>query len=266
MERSANEQRYCLEGVSANLRADGRSRLQRRAVSVETGVAPQANGSARARASDRSGADVLVAVKVEIEEPGGGNPDQGALRFSVECAALDSSAQHGAGADEVAAELEAMLESVYCASPCLDLRALCIEQQQYAWVVYVDVLVLARGGSLLDMIGAGVAAALKDTGLPQVQVMPGEAGGAVELEISDDPYDTVALDTSRLPQLVTLSRIGGYSVADATAEEEACASAMVSIAVAPSGTVLGVHKRGTAGLHHSIVAEMLPAAVQLCNS
>jgi exosome complex RNA-binding protein Rrp42 (RNase PH superfamily) len=63
---SQAERDYITEGVQSDLRADGRGRLDYRALVLETGIISQANGSARVRLGD--GTDVLVGVKVEIDQ------------------------------------------------------------------------------------------------------------------------------------------------------------------------------------------------------
>jgi hypothetical protein len=63
---SQAERDYITEGVHSDLRADGRGRLDYRAMVLETGIISQANGSARVRLGE--GTDVLVGVKVEIDQ------------------------------------------------------------------------------------------------------------------------------------------------------------------------------------------------------
>ncbi len=69
--------------VEHSFRMDGRSLLDYRTFTVETGVVQQANGSARVRLGQR-GTDVLVGVKVEIGSPDTEFPDQGKLQVHVE--------------------------------------------------------------------------------------------------------------------------------------------------------------------------------------
>jgi hypothetical protein len=63
---SQAERHYITEGVHSDLRADGRGRLDCRALVLETGIISQASGSARVRLGD--GTDILVGVKVEIDQ------------------------------------------------------------------------------------------------------------------------------------------------------------------------------------------------------
>lgn len=75
-----------------------------RAVSVETGLLPQANGSSRLRLTT-GGTDVLAAVKAEVSEPLPGHEKEGRLEVSVECWSSASPQFEGRGAAEINAEL-----------------------------------------------------------------------------------------------------------------------------------------------------------------
>lgn len=78
---SPSEQKYLEAGIEHNLRADGRSRVDFRSITLETGVIDQTNGSARLRLANT---DVLVGVKVEISTPEPTAPNEGIIKFYVE--------------------------------------------------------------------------------------------------------------------------------------------------------------------------------------
>lgn len=80
---SAAEHSYLAGGVAENMRTDGRARLDYRPFTVETGVVPHANGSARLRLGAAS--DVLVAVNLSMAVPeASANSAQGSVVCSVE--------------------------------------------------------------------------------------------------------------------------------------------------------------------------------------
>lgn len=79
---SQAERDYITEGVHSDLRADGRGRLDYRALVLETGIISQANGSARVRLG--GGTDVLVGVKVEIDQVEPDAADIGKVVCNVE--------------------------------------------------------------------------------------------------------------------------------------------------------------------------------------
>lgn len=62
------------------VRVDGRGVLDYRELELETGVLDTANGSARLRLHRT---DVLVTVKMELESPAPGAPNNGKLLFLV---------------------------------------------------------------------------------------------------------------------------------------------------------------------------------------
>src|SRR5712671_1476247 len=77
---SKSEKSYIQSSLQAQspLRADGRSLHEFRAITLQTGVIPIANGSAHlnlGRSSDEStgGTEVLAAAKLEVEDIGVGN-------------------------------------------------------------------------------------------------------------------------------------------------------------------------------------------------
>lgn len=65
---SPAEMAYIAGGVIGNIRGDGRARLDYRPLSVETGVIPHANGSARLKLG-AAATDILVAVNLSMTVP-----------------------------------------------------------------------------------------------------------------------------------------------------------------------------------------------------
>lgn len=78
---SESEKLFIIDGIQQNVRTDGRTILDFRPFSIETGIVPQTNGSARIKLSNT---DILVSVKVEVGEPDPDFPDQGRLQVHVE--------------------------------------------------------------------------------------------------------------------------------------------------------------------------------------
>lgn len=59
-------------------------------------------------------------------------------------------------------------------------------------------------------------------------------GGSIDLTLSDDMFDCERLDIERVPNLVTICKIGEHCVVDPSAEEEVCSSASVVVGVSNS--------------------------------
>ena len=93
----------CNESASPPPRSTARSHL-----TVEGGLLPQANGSARVTLT-HGGTEVLAAVKLELGPPDEGAPDVGTIECSVDCWGASAAQLRGRGGAEVNAELAASL-------------------------------------------------------------------------------------------------------------------------------------------------------------
>ncbi|XP_066314381.1 threonine dehydratase 1 biosynthetic, chloroplastic-like [Miscanthus floridulus] len=79
---SEGEKHFIRSGIAQDLRSDGRKRLQFRALSVQTRVIPQANGSARVRLG---ASEIIASVKAELGKPSILHPDKGKVSIFVDC-------------------------------------------------------------------------------------------------------------------------------------------------------------------------------------
>lgn len=79
---SAGEKQFIHGGIAQDLRSDGRQRLQFRPISVQTGVIPQANGSARVTLG---ATDVIASIKAELGKPAPSLPDKGKVAIFIDC-------------------------------------------------------------------------------------------------------------------------------------------------------------------------------------
>ncbi|CAB4285444.1 unnamed protein product [Prunus armeniaca] len=102
-------------------------------------------------------------------------------------------------------------------------------------------------------------AALSNTGIPKVNVAAGASGDEQpEVDVSDEEF--LQFDTSRVPVIVTLTKVGRHYIVDATSEEESQMCLAVSISINRQGRICGLTKRGGAGLDPSIILDMISVA------
>lgn len=263
---SESEVKFIEGGVSSNVRADGRGRLDFRPIEIETGVIPQANGSARLRLglAPRETTDVLVGVKAEIGEPDPSSPGKGSIRFSVQVQADRSGiADEAIEAEEAGMEVARALAALV-GNAGLDLGQLGIVQGKQCWDLFVDAIVLERGaGNLFDAAGLATRAALATARIPKVDLVEGDVPGLMELEVSDDPEQCKTFDCSSVPVCVTLTKIGSQFVVDASEQEERCSGARLVVGVTPKGTVCGLQKAGRSGLPPSVLPDMIHTAQKI---
>ncbi|KAH9613966.1 hypothetical protein KSS87_006783 [Heliosperma pusillum] len=234
---SIGETNFIRGGIAQDLRCDGRKRLCYRPVNVETGVIPQA----------------------ELGRPSSSRPDHGKVSIHVDCSATAAPMYQGKGGEELSSELalalqRGLLGSKSGAGAGIDLSSLCIVEAKTCWDLYIDCLVLSSDGNLLDALGAGIKAALSDTGVPRVQVIAADASSSSdqpEIDVSDEEF--LQFDTSAVP-------VGKHYIVDATAEEESQMNSAISISVNRQGHICGLTKRGGSGLDPSVIHDMVSVA------
>ena len=250
---SGEEKHFIVSGIEQDFRCDGRGITDFRAISVETGVVSNTNGSSQVKLA---GTNVLIGVKASLGETLPQAPNQGHLEFFVDCSANASPIFEGRGGDDLASELSNGLARTFC-NGTIDLRSLCVIPGQSCWTLYIDALVLECDGNLFDVLSVAIQAALHDTRLPKLHII-GE-GSERDIELSDDPYDVVQLELANVPVLVTLNKIGNRFVVDATAKEEACSDAQILVSVNRQGSICSMQKHGSGGINPELMFEMLDA-------
>lgn len=226
---SPSEKVYIIHGVEDEFRSDGRSNIDYRPMELETDVVSHTSGSARLRLANT---DILVGVKTEIDTPTIENPKLGKIEFFVDCSANATPEFEGRGGERLSSSISNMMQRAYHSSQAFDLQQLCILEGKQCWKLYVDILILECGGNLCDAVSLAVKAALFNTRIPLVKAVLMD-GGNVDLQLSDDPYDSKLLEAGSAPLLVTLCKIGGKCVVDPSAEEESCST--VSLVVGITG-------------------------------
>lgn len=250
---SEPERTYIASGADMGIRGDGRGIDDLRPLSVETGLLPQAAGSARLRLG---ATDVLVGVKLQVTPPSPSTPNMGSVSFAVECAPggwLEASERD---AEEAGNELAALLQRTVPSG--LDLAGLCLAPGRMAWALYVDALILASAGNVEDALHACVRAALAATRIPAASV-----AGDGSLEVSDDLSEAVPLNAKRVPVSITLARLGRTFVIDPSTEEELCAASRVTVAASAAGRLMGLHSAGQAPLDAGTVGDTLSRGVRV---
>eukprot|EP00920_Eleutheroschizon_duboscqi_P036222 GHVT01087543.1.p1 GENE.GHVT01087543.1~~GHVT01087543.1.p1 ORF type:complete len:333 (-),score=43.36 GHVT01087543.1:418-1416(-) len=249
------ERRYLEDGMAMGHRIDGRSCLQYRPSTVEYGILPSANGSARMWTRDNN--DVLVSVKCEVGPP----PDphdtsSGAVRVSVQCCASVGLEFGGRGGEEACQFLSCLIDEFCTNDRIIGRKQLCILAGHFCWTVYVDVTVLNAGGSIIDTISCAVRAALRDTILPKTSAILGieeETGeeDRCKPKLSCDSKEAAGSrlpGVDKVPVLLTVAQISGRFAWDVTEQEEACATSVATLAVDARGRCVGIHCGGPEGL------------------
>lgn len=255
---SASEQKYIVEGVEANVRADGRSRLAYRPMVIETSLLTQSNGSARVSVA-KAGTDILASVKLEVSAPRPEAPNAGIVRVAVSCCPSVSAKLSGRAAEELNTELSQQMTRLLASCPSSELEKYCLVPGESVWCINVDVMVFESSGNLCDVISMAIYAALNDTIFPSVRLV-GVEGEDKTIEVETDPAAGALMDAADWPICVTMSKIGASLITDPMQEEELCVTAQMSVAVDPKGNVCGVQKSGAGALDMAEMQEMVDEA------
>lgn len=253
---SNEEKRFITDGIDVNVRCDGRKRCDYRPIELETGLITHANGSARVRLANT---DVLVAVKIDVDNPSVETPNSGKIEFFVDCSANATPVFEGRGGEDLAIEISSVFQKAYRSFP---LHKLCIVPTKKCWLLYVDILILECGGNLYDAISLAVKAALHNTALPKTTDIHTD-GNNVDLQFSDSMADCWHLDLTKAPCLVTLCKIRDYLVTDPTVEEESCSSSSIVVSVTSAGIITAVVKSGDGSFQAATMHQAIPLAAEI---
>ncbi|XP_055627401.1 exosome complex exonuclease RRP42 [Toxorhynchites rutilus septentrionalis] len=258
---SEAEKTYILHGILKDYRNDGRSNRDYRPMELETDIVVHAMGSARLRLANT---DILVAVKADIDVPDPERPKEGKIEFFVDCSANATPDFEGRGGEELANEIANTLSNAYLSRQAFDLTPLCILTKHQCWKLYVDILILECGGNLFDAVSLAVKAALYNTKLPRVSSAELD-GGAMDIILTDDPYDCERINIQTAPLLVTVCKIGDHCVVDPSAEEEECSSINVVIGVSyeecNKRSITSIRTSGKGSLHMDTMAKCLDLGI-----
>lgn len=254
---SEGEIALIVSGVNDNFRIDGRSCFETRRIRINTGVVSSCNGSAQVQSIS---CNIIVGVKVEVGPPLPNQPDCGILEFSAECSANAGPQFEGRRGESMSQEIVFALTNSF--TPSIDKRCLCISKSHKVWIVHVDVLVLECSciSQIIDLSAMAVKAALMDTRVPRL-IADEEDGNDFVLAPNFDEY--CPIDTTKLPILLTLTRIHDQYVADVTEEEAAAGQAQLTLAFDSEGQLSYTKKWGLGSLHADPLKEILAKASTL---
>ena len=225
---SSSESKFIIEGCRDGCRVDGRSRKDFRLYSSVVGDFALSHGSARIFLATKE-THLVVSVKAELVVPASSAPREGAVEVHVDY----MQGKHGSNRED---DLESTLSNLLVPH-LVDKEKLCIAAHYYVWKLNIDVFVITSGGgSLIDACSQGIHAALQQTLLPRLTVVPASEGKGNKPTIQMDSDIKAAEQipgVENAPVIVTVSLLRHKKtpvmIVDATGEEEECAFARVHV-------------------------------------
>ena len=261
-----SEKDYIIQGIENNIRTDSRQRLASRSVKIETGLIPQASGSAYVSVKGH-GSSVLAFVNVSIENLQNMGDSNVLEETYSETGTVKTRVLSSAGAagkfrdskqlDNLCAEYTEFLNRILNGlQGGIDLKSLCIVPGALIWVISIDALILEFGGNLLDVLFLAVRGALFSTKMPQVTVDSFE--GAFQYEVGQE--ETLPIPGKEdIPVSVTFIKVGRRYILDPTLQEELCADASLTICFNSKGQICSLKKSGMGGLEPALLSAILQA-------
>jgi exosome complex component RRP42 len=225
-----------LNVVTKGFHIDKRPLLNYRNIEVVKNVAPNAESSVLVKLGHTQ---VLVGIKVDVGQPFPDNPEEGVLIVNAEYIPAASPSFEPGPPDENAIELARVIDRSLRESKAIALDRLLIIPGKKTWIIWLDIYVLDHDGNLVDAAMIGSMLALAQLKIPYFEV--DQVTGSIKI---DKSRYTGSLSINRYVATVTVYKVGDVLLVDPTAEEEAIASASISISVSEEGNIVGMQKRG----------------------
>ncbi|MFB6216427.1 MAG: exosome complex protein Rrp42 [Candidatus Aenigmatarchaeota archaeon] len=244
MELTKIEKQHVRDTIEKGERVDGRDFMQTREIDVKTGVAKNAEGSARV---EIGGTKVIVGVKIDVGEPFPDTPDEGMLMVNAELGPMASPDFESGPPGEDATELARVVDRGIRESETIDFNELCIEEGEKAWKVMVDIHTLDDDGNLMDASALGAIKALKEASLP----------GYEDGEVLRDEENE--LDVKKTPIACTVANINDQLIVDPNLKEEEVAETSITVTWMEDG-LCSLQKRGSGGFSMERIEDILEIA------
>ncbi len=217
-------------------RLDGRAHDEQRPLTIETGVIPKANGSARVKLGNT---EVITGVKIQPDKPFPDLGDKGILICTAEILPLaDPNVEPGPPTEDVI-ELARVVDRGIRETEMIDLHQLVLLEDKSVVGIFIDSSIIDAAGNLFDACSYASVAAVLSSAIPKYEIKE-EVPVLVEGVTSKPPVQT-------LPVSVTMARIGDYIVVDPSKEEEACMDARITITTNSEGNICALQKGGDDG-------------------
>ncbi|MFP4230032.1 MAG: exosome complex protein Rrp42 [Candidatus Nanohaloarchaea archaeon] len=221
------------EMASEGERLDGRDLDEYREIQVDKDYIPTtAQGSARVKIGDTQ---VIVGISFDAEEPYPDRPEAGTIVTNAELAPMADREYESGPPQEPGVELARVVDRGIRESEAIDLEALCIEEGEKVYTVFIDVHVLNNDGNLIDASALGAIAALQDGYVPAYSEEEGLQHEEVGME---------EIPMNKIPVTATGRKIGDTILWDTTSEEEEALGSRVTVTLTEEDKVVAMQKGG----------------------
>jgi exosome complex component RRP42 len=241
---------HIVKALEENFRLGKRKKDEYREISIEVGVFPKAEGSARVRFGTT---EVLAGVKMEINKPFPDTPEEGGIAVNMELLPL-SNPDFESGPPQIEAiEMARVVDRCIRESKAIDFKKLCITPGEAAWFISIDIISFNDNGNLLDASALAAVAAINDTKFPKL--------------VDNKKVDYKSMTTKKLPingtpVLVTVHKLGEHYFVDPDSDEEDFSDIRLSVASLEKNILCALQKGGDFALTEDDVLNMVDIALR----
>lgn len=225
-----------LELLKEEKRIDGRAFDEVRELTIDTGVIPKAEGSARARLGDT---EVVAGVKIQPERPFPDTGDQGMLICTAEILPIAHPNVETGPPSPPVVELARVTDRGIRESKMLDMKQLVLQKDKSVIGIFCDNAVTDHDGNLFDACSYATTAAINSCKIPKYE-MKDELPVKIENEFNEPPIST-------LPVSVTMAKIDEHIIVDPNLDEWSIMDARITITTNSDGNVVALQKGGHDG-------------------
>ncbi len=243
--------------LEKDIRFDGRGKADFRPITLEKGILPSAEGSARVTIGKT---EVIVGIKMELGTPYPDTPDQGTIMVGAEFLPMASRAFEAGPPGEAAVELARVVDRGIRESHAIDFHKLCIKSGKKMWMIAVDICTINDAGNLLDASGLGTLAAIQDAVFP---VLNESEDGDYSINYKEKTTDKITM--TKVPIPVTVHKIGEHFIVDPSVDEEAESMARLTVTSIETGQLCALQKGGKGVLTVEDIDAMVTLAVEKSN-
>ena len=207
--------------IKEGKRTDGRGLLDYREIEIQGGISNNAEGSARVRLGKT---EVIVGVKLGVQEPYTDHPNQGTLMVGMEFNPICSERyEHGPPKID-AIEVARVIDRGIRESGFIDFKKLCIKEGEIVWSVAIDIYCINDDGNVLDAGALGAVAALRTAKFPVYDKKEEKVKFG---EFTKDPLPL----TENIPFTMTFHKLGNKIFIDPNRDEEDTSEARLTLAI-----------------------------------
>ncbi|MDC8438015.1 MAG: exosome complex protein Rrp42 [Candidatus Nitrosotenuis sp.] len=222
--------------IADGQRIDGRALDEPRPLTIDVGVIPKAEGSARIRLGDT---EVVCGVKIQPDKPFPDLGDRGIFICTAEILPLaHPSVEPGPPGEEVI-ELARVVDRGIRESGMIDLTKLVLQKDKSVIGIFVDNSVTDYDGNLFDACSYASVASILSCRVPKWE-MKDEGPSRVADEFIEPPIKTI-------PVSVTMGKIADQIIVDPNADEWQCMDARITMTTNSDGNICAVQKGGENG-------------------